>query len=553
MTISKKIILLVLIPLALIATAIGIFSYSMHLKSSLELSAGRTMNICITYSIMLDGDAVQRDIAADTPGESWQYWQDASDKVLVDNGLLYFYVMDINQNDGQIAYYISADDSTGAYEFMQPEDVSIFADEMYETGVTGVPSTTGIYDSGEWGMCVSGFAPVKNSAGEVVAVIGADFAADDVMKEIRIFGFIIIGLSIGFAVIVGVISTIIAKKIFVKPIKRIVTLTDRLATGDTSFKFEKSRGKDEISALNRSVISMALNSIAKGEYLAKVASGDLSVDFTVKSESDALGNAIIHLVEQQRALIAEINKGSSSVAKYSELMAHSAGELASGAFHQNEEIENLKSDINELTERMRQTSLESNIAADLQNESLDITNHGAQRIDNLVVSVREIVDVNREIAKITKLIDDIADQTNILALNAAVEAARVGTAGRGFAVVAEEVRSLATKSSGAAKQIDTLIAKASAKSELGLSSSLETSEFFAKISEKTNAASTEIRDIAAKNEELSAEIKLINDRLDRILDIVRSNSSGAQESSALSQEMTGTASVLKQHTDLFIL
>ncbi len=83
--------------------------------------------------------------------------------------------------------------------------------------------------------------------------------------------------------------------------------------------------------------------------------------------------------------------------------------------------------------------------------------NGGKVVDEVVATILAIAESSKKIEQIISVIEGIAFQTNILALNAAVEAARAGEQGRGFAVVAAEVRTLAQRSAGAAKEIKGLI------------------------------------------------------------------------------------------------
>src|SRR3546814_840372 len=111
----------------------------------------------------------------------------------------------------------------------------------------------------------------------------------------------------------------------------------------------------------------------------------------------------------------------------------------------------------ELTVTVKQNADNAHLASQLADDSMQIAQRGGAVVGDVVNTMQGIHDSSRKIGDIVSLIEEIAFQTNILALNAAVESARAGEAGRGFAVVAGEVRSLAQKSSQAAKEIKTLI------------------------------------------------------------------------------------------------
>ncbi|HEX4503140.1 MAG TPA: methyl-accepting chemotaxis protein [Scandinavium sp.] len=143
---------------------------------------------------------------------------------------------------------------------------------------------------------------------------------------------------------------------------------------------------------------------------------------------------------------------------------------------------------NDLNERTRQTVVNvqqtvttmSQMAASVQNNAETATaadklsnaasaaaTHGGQAMHTVVKTMDDIADSTQRIGSITKLINDIAFQTNILALNAAVEAARAGEQGKGFAVVAGEVRHLASRSASAANDIRKLIDASASKVQSG--------------------------------------------------------------------------------------
>jgi len=116
---------------------------------------------------------------------------------------------------------------------------------------------------------------------------------------------------------------------------------------------------------------------------------------------------------------------------------------------------------------VRQSADSAQQASRLSAETQVIADRGRVAVDEVGSTMRVIQESSQRISEITQVIDSIAFQTNILALNAAVEAARAGEQGRGFAVVAAEVRALAQRSAGAAKEIKQLIDDSVSKVETG--------------------------------------------------------------------------------------
>jgi len=169
-----------------------------------------------------------------------------------------------------------------------------------------------------------------------------------------------------------------------------------------------------------------------------------------------------------------------------------------------------------------------------------------EQVEQMLTAMRTIDEKSQNIGKTTKVIDDIAFQTNILALNAAVEAARAGTQGKGFAVVAEEVRNLASRSADAAKETSTLVESSSLSVAKGN-----------EIVEKVSASLQAVAAIAHKNAEQiakvqslstqqSVEIEPINIGIEQVAKVIQQNSATAEESAAASEEMSAQASQLEK-------
>jgi len=288
--------------------------------------------------------------------------------------------------------------------------------------------------------------------------------------------------------------------------------------------------------------------------VAAIAAGNLAVRIETRpGDTSSLLFAMQGMRDSLVNIVTKVRHGTDTIATASREIAAGNHDLSRRTEMQAGNIEQTASSMEELTGTVKQNSDHARQANQLALSASAVATKGGAVVAEVVQTMASINESSKKIVDIIGVIDSIAFQTNILALNAAVEAARAGEQGRGFAVVATEVRSLAQRSAGAAREIKALIDDSVERVDVGAKLVDQAGATMAEIVDSVRRVTDIMGEISTASIEQTAGIEQVNSAVVEMDQVVQQNAALVEQAAAAASSLQEEAGNLAQVVAVFQL
>lgn len=283
--------------------------------------------------------------------------------------------------------------------------------------------------------------------------------------------------------------------------------------------------------------------------------GNGNMNFTIPDQyKTEMGLLLLSLRDMQSSLkkiVNEVRDASSAVASGSEQIAASNRDFSARTEEQAASVEETAASMEQLTSSVKETSSNTVKGMELTDTVTVSAKKNASNFDNIMQRIKAISDSSEKINNIISVMDSIAFQTNILALNAAVEAARAGEAGKGFAVVAAEVRNLAQRSAGSAREIKELINETSNEVLSGSRVAKESVGDMDYLVDQIEKVNQYMKEISLAANEQAKGIEQVNIAISQLEQVSQQNATLVEESTSVTRLLTDQSQSLNASMSFF--
>ena len=285
------------------------------------------------------------------------------------------------------------------------------------------------------------------------------------------------------------------------------------------------------------------------EVVFAAINGELTTRMNLQGKAgqiEVLARSINTFVEGMEKVVTSIQKAVEDVGSATREISSGSANLSQRTSEQAATLEETSASVEEMAVAAKSSADNAERARQLTVTTRGQASRGAAILREATAAMHEISAASAEIANITAVIDEIAFQTNLLALNAAVEAARAGEHGLGFAVVANEVRALAGRSAGAAKQIRTLISDSVEKVQQGAKIVGQSGDALGDIDVGVTRLTSSVAEIAVASQQQATGIEQVNRAIAHMDEMTQQNAALSEQATAASQSIVQQVSRLAE-------
>ncbi|WP_246659177.1 methyl-accepting chemotaxis protein [Rhizobium sp. FY34] len=304
---------------------------------------------------------------------------------------------------------------------------------------------------------------------------------------------------------------------------------------------EENRLRDATARADADAVNTATKALAAA--LTRLSEGDLnsSIERPFREDLEPVRADFNRLTEKLRVIMHEITGNASSIQANAQQMRSAADDLAKRTEQQAASLEETSAALEQITRTVRTATDRAEGASQMVSNAKDFAESSSKVVTDAMSAMGRIEAATGEIGKIINVVEEIAFQTNLLALNAGVEAARAGEAGKGFAVVAQEVRELAGRAAGAAKDIKALVTRSSAEVQTGVELVKATGDALHRIGNDVLMINDDVSAIVTSAREQFVGLSEINSAIGQMDQTTQQNAAMVEETNASSHTLASDA------------
>ncbi|MBD3920739.1 methyl-accepting chemotaxis protein [Paenibacillus sp. PR3] len=478
-----------------------------------------------------------------TLAKSYQKLNEITELLTKELNVSHAFVLVPGGQDGAMTYMLSSE--TDSEKGPKAGDTFTASKEFLRNWETAQKDGSAVYeaklDNGEeW---ITYLQPILNNNGDTIALFQLDFDPSHMQEQLNTMmkSEAVIAVSIE---VIGILLIVLFLRRMLAPLKRLARLAEQAAGGDLTVSVDV-RSNDEIGRLSTAFNGMISN-------LNGLIHSVQTLSQTVNNNAESVHH----------------NAGDSS--SQTRIVADAVREVAAGSEQQLQSSKESQRAMMEITIGIQRIAESASAVADLAQDTSEKSTTGGERIDSTVAQmntiegrlvqaaaeVQELQAGNRSIREAMDLIGDIATQTHLLALNASIEAARAGEQGKGFAVVAQEIRKLAERAGESSQQVSDMlgsivlrtnamahsVTNSLQEAQEGMVIAAEAGEAFRGIEEGIRTLVSQMQEVSASTEEMSAgseQIAASLDELERIAEHAANQASSASNAAERQLELMG--------------